>query len=577
MSLPIIKKPNQIDIFSNKDITYKENDLSNFDDRLKKVSEIKIYLKPTFHISDIDDLFMSSLNEQFACLYLEKMGIISSQFNIKMLLKSKSLDECDFQLSIEIVRGKQLKVLHIFPNSLKSKNSKNFKVKSTNKALSSEEFEKEMIKTKGFIRQTNEEVLNEIKNRKVSFEEECLMSKKIINDIILKEIDVMEDKKVYIESKGMIEQQVKGFDFSIENIRRKYLMIEEKNNEENEEVSGKAKFRNFDKVKKNEIINNPKFEFPFLDIDLTKEIIEEVNKPIQIPIEVIMKDVLYILDNFPIEGFVSLNEPVTKRENIENKSFSYLKNEKNKEKIHVYKLKTITKEDILYVYKKLQSNRVYRIIGLVLNLIYWILFGFINRIQIDKYTKNYILNKVLGELTILSDSFNNKSLYNKLFMPLLILIIKIESESVFINKYKKLFSSYDNNHKGLSRITDLITRIFDPNAYFSLFLIGKPTSKKKILPNYKKKINATSNLINQLFTTYQNEKNVKRQKGKEEVIPNQLLLMGEREWEEEKEYIINSKVEFYRILLDRINNNLKKRNLHPVFNVNENDYRRFKS
>ncbi len=118
----------------------------------------------------------------------------------------------------------------------------------------------------------------------------------------------------------------------------------------------------------------------------------------------------------------------------------------------------------------------------------------------------------------------------------------------------------------------MITTIFDPNSYFCTFTFlssdKESTVKNKLLPNYKKKINATSNLINQLFTTFKNEKNVIKQMRGEDVKPIDDIY-GHDEWEEERDYIVNNKVEFYRILLNRINNNLKKRNLDPIFKVGD--------
>ena len=52
----------------------------------------------------------------------------------------------------------------------------------------------------------------------------------------------------------------------------------------------------------------------------------------------------------------------------------------------------------------------------------------------------------------------------------------------------------------------------------------------------------------------------------EEVRPTKDLY-GHDEWEEEKNYIMNNKINFYQILLKRINNNLQKRNLDPIFKI----------
>ena len=223
----------------------------------------------------------------------------------------------------------------------------------------------------------------------------------------------------------------------------------------------------------------------------------------------------------------------------------------------------------------MQTTQVYIIEGLLFNLSYW--FGFLNSIQVDKYSKAFIVNKILGEVTLLSDSFSNKTIYHKLFMPVFILVTRIECESVFTNKFKKLFSSQMYLNMALERVNELITTIFDPNSFFTTFTFLSSDKSKlvknKVLPNYKKKINATSNLINQLFSTYQNEKNIVKQKRGEDIRPPLSEVMGQKEWEEEKEYIMNSKVDFYRILLQRINNNLKKRNLDPIFSLTKEEKR----
>lgn len=593
---------------------YGHNDLSCLSLKMKKISEIKIYLKQNFHINDINDMFMKNLNNLFATLYLEKLGIIATPFNTKKLLSIKSLDKCDFQLSLETNKGRVTKVLHIYPNYTNKNKLNQTNTNSTTNSnsinvkhnLCNSEFEKLMIKTSLITKQTNEDIVNNIKKADVPNDLLLLYKPEIVNNIIAKEKELINDRKLYVESKGLIEQQVKGFDFSIENIRKKYLKPNKFNILKNEDTMNyKAKFKNFEKVKKNEILKNPKFEFPFLDIDLSKDIIKEINQPIEIPIEVLMKDIVYILDNFPIDHLVNLKEPfninLKKNKDNEDDYNNYLKDnnficrieDNYKSSIQnnqYYKIRTLSKKDVLMVYKKIQTNRVYRIIGLLINLIYWIMFGFINRIQIDKYTKNYMLNKILGELTILSDSFKNKIIYHKLFMPVFILVTRIECEAVFTNKFKKLFSSSFvnkdninvNKHEftninlklALDRVNELITTIFDPNSYFTTFsyLSGEQSKsvKNKILPNYKKKINATSNLINQLFTTYKNEKNIIKQKKGDDFRCN-IKLLESNEFEEEKNYILNTKIEFYKILLKRINYNLKKRNLDPIFNLSSNN------
>lgn len=552
---------------------YLKNDLTDFENRLKKILEIKIYLKLNFHIAEINENFMSNLGELYATNYLEKMGLTSNSFNIKKLLQFKPIENCDFQLSLETQKGKNIKVLHIFPNNMNKKNKKNLA-----NVLTNEEFEKTINKG-NVVKQTNEDLIKNIKNKVTTKDELQLFNPQIVENLFNEANEIAQDKKLYLESKGLIEQQVKGFDLSIENIRKKYL-IPSKHTvlKNNDELSGKAKFKNFEKIKKNEIVNNPNFQFPFLEIDLNRDVLKEISKPIDVPIEVLMKDVLYILDNFPIDSLISLDEPMNKKKSDEyfNNMYKNIENEykKSMEVNEYYKIKTITKKDVVSVYKKIQTPEVYRIIGLLINLIYWIIFGYLNRVQVDKYTKNFMLNKILGELTVLSETFTNKTLYHKLFMPLFILVIRIECEALFTNKFKKFLSTEKNVKLALEKVNELITTIFDPNSYFSTFIFissdkksnSGGLTKNKLLPNYKKKINATSNLINQLFSTFKNEKNIIKKMRGEDIKPTDDIF-DHAEWEEEKEYILQNKVAFYRILLDKINNNLKKRNLDPIFKV----------
>ena len=49
-----------------------------------------------------------------------------------------------------------------------------------------------------------------------------------------------------------------------------------------------------------------KYKFPFLNIELN--ILDEVTKPVDLPVEIIMKDVNFILDNFPIEELTDIDD-----------------------------------------------------------------------------------------------------------------------------------------------------------------------------------------------------------------------------------------------------------------------------
>jgi len=575
-----------------------QDDPNEFEEQMQRVVEIKLFLKSNFHKSDIDDGFLSNLDEQYATQFLEKMGKISSKFNIQKILKIKPIEKCDFQLSVDQVRNKPIKVLHIFPNN-KILNPDKDKAQ----LLSDADVEEVVNKTAAILRETPEDKLNQIKKREIKKDEIYLYRPELVENLINKAKDEINDKLLYIQASGNVEQQIKNFDLSIDTLRKKFMNPNKSNIlTTKDNMIGRAKFQNIDKVAKRDILTDKTYEFPFLDINLDKDILTEINKPLEIPIEIIVKDINYILDHFPINELVQGDDEINSGNNnkdaqgfILNKSLdnlnssqigskglrsvspskggknnnnnknkfssreknhkkstkiiidklngvnvavsqekaavahnSYLKddpnffknildkNYKNSKGKKYFKIKSVSSSDILNVYRKMQMPCIFRIIGLLINLLYWIIFGFVNRIQIDKYTKQQILFKIYEELNTLETNFTDKKIYDKLFMPILILIIRIECEAIFTKKFKHLFENKHNLDISMEKINEIITHIFDPNCYFNTFTImANDMSKlkhqldKNLNPNYKTKVNATSNLLNQLFTTFTNEKNVK--------------------------------------------------------------------
>jgi len=538
-----------------KDKTESHNLKNQFKIKLSKVIEIKIYLKQNFNKADVNEIFLQDLDIEYAIQYLEKMGIQPTKNNINRLLKLKPIDQCDFSLTLEQVRNKQIKLLHIHPNS-KPQNENTFSLKE---ALTNLDFEGIMMKTSTMNENSNDQT--KTNKREIKKEELLFYFPEIVENIINKAKDFISDKKLSLESHGMHDLQDKVFDLDIESIRNKYLKPTSQiilGNKDPSQMNTKAKLTNIEKAVKRDFLNNKKYEFPFLDIELTKEILQEVNKPIDVPIEIIMKDINYILDNLPIDQLISLDQPL-----VDNDAFLMGKNLKalignnpsgenfsetdfknvfsinketntdlyeitgSKKDIKFHKLKTIKKKDLIDIYTKIQNIRVYRIIGLLTNLVYWIVFGYIDRVQIDLVTKKHIYFKILEEMRLIEFEFGNLKNFQKLFMPILILIIRIECEAIFAKKFKNFLREKKNAEKFLERVNEIITIIFDPNSYFNTFtILATDTAKlkhkisKNLYPNYKSKINATSNFVNLIFTNFSNEKNVKKfekEKVKDEV------------------------------------------------------------
>ena len=546
----------------------KEN-YNPFKAHMEKIIEIKIFLKFNFHKNDIDDAFINDLEQEYACQFLDKMQYLPTKQNIAKILKFRPIELCDFHLSQEEVRNKTVKLIHIYPN-----NHSNTDKKGRDKLkllLSNEAFGEALQQNFNHVHKEDE--VQKIKRREIKRDELLLFQRENIDNMIEHAKDDIIDKQLYSQNEGMNDKNL----LLIDNIRTKYLDPNAKNILErniDEKMTAKAKFQNIEGAIKKDVLNDEKFRFKFLNTKLTNEILDEVNKPIELPVEIIMKDVNFILDNFPIEELIDIDDQTLhnqQRERLAKTTHVF------KEIIHAkqlyYKIKSVKKEDIIYVYKKIQSKGVFKIIGLTINLIYWIVFGYINRFQIDQATKQYLYFKLLEEIQNLEIGFKSKKLYIKIFMPLLILILRIECENIFSNKFTLLFNRRENKKAAMEKINELVTTIFDPHAYYNTFtIIGGNTAllkhklNKKILPQYKSKTYVTSNLIDQLFTNFKSQKNIVQhnEKGIEYGLDKDFDIAV---WEQEKKYIASSKTKFFGFIFNKINQGLKKRNLEPIFTV----------
>ena len=533
----------------------KEN-FSPFLRKMSKIIEIRIYLKATFHKTDIDDNFIRDLEIEYAEQYLNKMEYIPSKENIKKLLSLKPIEHCDFHLSTENVEvygsDKQVKVIHIYPNNnnLGKQNSKE-KLKYF---LSNPEFEEVMKKNekKAKNRKLKEDPIEKIKSNDKNIDN-LIYNKEMVDNLFAKARDDILDKQLYSSA-----NMAMNIDLSIENIRKNFIILpnNDDNSSDNRIFNTKGKFLNISKVSSNKknILNDNKYQFPILGVEnLDKETIKEVTQPLETPMEVIMKDINYILDNFPIEGLVSIegNKDEITGKNISNDNMHY-------------KISVGTKQELISIYKHLQTQCVYRIVGLTMNLLYWIIFGQVRRIQIDKSTKQCLYIKLLKEIQLAQSCFINKRLYIKIFFPLLIIIIRIEAENIFSRKFKLLFKDDKNKIEAMKKANDVISEIFDPHCYYNTFTIMsgnagvlKHKTSKNLFPRYKEKVFATSNLVEQMFNNDNRDiDNSKRTK------------YENKELENRKKYIMNYKIDFFSDMLDRVNMNLKKRNLEPIFSVN---------
>jgi hypothetical protein len=338
-----------------------------------------------------------------------------------------------------------------------------------------------------------------------------------------------------------------------------------------------------------------------------------------------MKDLNYILDNFPIDKFINIDDDIIVNKNKKNKTkiintpLRYNSQKNNK----IYKLTLDKQEDIIKICKILHSIDFYRLVCLTLNLVYWIVFGNQNNVQIDQNTKEYLYLKILNQIEIINSKIPDIKLLSKVFIPLEIILIRIEMDNYLNKKFILLFDeekSPHNKEKVMAKVNNIITEIFDKHGYMNSFetIFGsRDDLNKKISNNYlsrkfihlfdddnkENKENImikVNNLITEIFDKHgymnsfeticgtRKEFNVKFIKNLlprlkrnifetsnmlEQLFNNDRLNTSKTNLEsikQRQDFILGPKADFFNSYLTKINNKLKKRNLAPIFTVSNN-------
>ena len=577
---------------------------NSFFSRMKEIKEIKIYLKDKFIQKEIDDQFLTDIEKEYAEQYLLKMKEFPTKNLINKILRLCPLKNCDFQLYDESIYinydEKNVKSLHIFPvferktkkmnffrnyniniiNTNKnnksifdnSNHNRNNTITYSNNNISLYKFNrlnkskknkynhlsietspsfKNFLSTEGNIN-SKKSPINRNKNFKIenniltNTNTDLLYNREKIDELFAK-------YRENVTNLQLFSNKISGIkvDLSPEIIRQKYLSSE--SNWSNKTFENKGKLSKISKsiLSYKNVLNNEKYFFDLIKVkNLTTEIIQEIKEPINPQIELIIKDVNYILDNFPFDEFIHI------KENIQLMNESKEINE-SRSNINLNKIIVKNKKEFVSILKTLSSNDSCRIIILLINLIYWIIFGGNNTIQIDSNTKELLYLKLMKEWEMISSKFLNKTVFYKIYIPLFIIICRIEIENFFVRKYINLFEDKKNKTVFFKKANAIISEIFDKHGYmntFNLFCRKKDdeyNNKFKVnnIGNYKNKLYATSNFVELLFRNDMDN------------------FENETEIKEKENFIAKHKEKYFSFYLNKMNKHLKRRNLEPIFKI----------
>ena len=583
MKLPIIKSTNTATpkLITNKykikedKKKSKDFNLELLSSKIKTVQEIKIFLSQNFNAFDVDETFIKDMEIEYAEQFLNKLEILPTKYYINKILTLRPLEKCDFYLTSESIisngEEKQAKIVHIYPITvdknvnkkklIQSEDDKQNRAKSyLNKNIESVIKPKQNIENKIL-----KEKIASIKKNNKNENQNLIYNKDNIDEIFNTNYDDMEELKLFSQKKTV------NVNLSFENIKKKYIIIK-KIGEKPDEINNlnfKAKFYNISNSvsSKKNILEDPKYKVDMTDLqNLNEDIIKEITTPIDIQLEAIMTDINYILDNFPMEKFINIEEDFglySKNNKISSKSKDYTQRSKSQGREKLYKINLEHQEDIIKVCKIFHSMDFYRLVCITLNLIYWVIFGNQNDVQIDINTKEYLYLKLLSQIDLINERIKDIKLLAKVFIPLEIIIMRIEVDNYLSGKFIHLFDddNKENKENIMIKVNNLITEIFDKHGYMNSFETICGTRKefnvkfiKNLLPRLKRNIFETSNMLEQLFnndrlnTSKANLENIKQR----------------------QDFILGPKADFFNSYLTKINNKLKKRNLAPIFTVSNN-------
>ena len=581
MKLPLIKSSNinSPKLLNNKfkivdDIKKpKDNRQESFLKRIKEIQEIKIFLSQNFNAYDVDENFVKDMEIEYAEQYLNKLEMLPTKHLIKKILTLRPLEKCDFYLTSEVVKSnegdKQAKIVHIYPNT----------VETNKKKLNQSEDEKQ-ISARNYLKKNIESVINpkpkdenkvlkdkiaSIKKNNKSENDNMIYNKENIDEIFTKNYDDMEELKLFSQKNTV------NVDLSFDNIKKKYIIIKKLGEfrDDSSNINFKAKFYNISNSisSKKNILDDPKYVVDITELNnLNEDIINEVTNPIDVQLEAIMTDINFILDNFPMDKFINIEEDFGLNSKNKNspKNGEYSRRSKSQGSNKLFRINLDKQEDIIKVCKIFHSMDFYRLVCITLNLIYWITFGNQNNIKIDINTKEYLYLKLLSQIDLINSKLQDIKLLSKIFIPLEIIIIRIEVDNYLSRKFIHLFDETNpkNKEKIMIKVNNLITEIFDKHGYMNSFETICGTQKelntkfmKNQLPRFKKQIFGTSNMLEQLFN-----------KDKIDINKDNMEDIKQRQ-----EFIMGPKVDFFNSYLKKINKKLKKRNLAPIFTISNNN------
>lgn len=496
--------------------------------------EIKLnaaYAKEEFQI---DETIIKIIENEYATKYLESLNIEPTLQNIRQLLTTKPLSDCQIISGGWSGSGIVAENIYVIPNKRKTSSSFTTNPNSKLPGLKAKrqnmqdslindhlgKFEEKYATMKNSL-QKSKSIAKEQMGKQTSsgdVDDSTDIDKSGYNPPKLKKSDSMYptigSRKNDTASEKMGQKlgaSTFHHDYSISTIKRKY--IKECDSKNIRFVDKNAiDARTSDKKQTGNIGDSP-YIFPFNKNKLTSFILEELQSPFDVSLAEVSAYNQEFIDKFPFTyiPMYIYESALDNKKNFLNESQHSDDEEESKkgpnlkliQEAYVTVTDKFEAKEVQRLKELLASNEVIRISGLLCHFVYWIVFGLINPLPVDKLSRKQMVVQILQLWNDLQQKFpKEKKLWLRLMCPMLIICFRMTIEYFFRNHYVLFFNDDKYCLQAFQRINLLITDIFDASEMVNHIVYwengeGKIQRDKK--SSLKKKMFAVSPMIEYLY------------------------------------------------------------------------------
>jgi len=139
---------------------------------------------------------------------------------------------------------------------------------------------------------------------------------------------------------------------------------------------------------------------------------------------------------------------------------------------HIKTYAYLKEADINKTKEVIKTEEINRIVGVMLHLSYWLVFGHVNPVQPDELTRQQMIIASMEQMNLLRKRVKNTKVWSLFVMPMILLVIRMNVEFFLRNSYYSFFDNEDDATAcdiALEKVNFLITNMFDPNQFYSRF------------------------------------------------------------------------------------------------------------